>query len=124
MPFVQATVDPAPFMAAQSKYGWQIPLDQEEVLGTCAKFRYDSQISRQGNNKPMTSFAKMDEIDVLRVKLEMLRHQHRDLDSAIAALHDRGAADMLTLKRLKKQKLALKDQIVALQDRILPDIIA
>ena len=31
---------------------------------------------------------------------------------------------MLTIKRLKKQKLALKDQIVVLEDRILPDIIA
>lgn len=72
----------------------------------------------------MSTFAKMDEIDVLRVKLEMLKSQHRDLDSAIAALHDRASTDMLTIKRLKKQKLALKDQIVQLEDRIHPDIIA
>lgn len=72
----------------------------------------------------MTSFVKMDEIDVLRVKLEMLKSQHRDLDTAIDALHARGSTDMLTIKRLKKQKLALKDQIVALEDRIFPDIIA
>ncbi len=72
----------------------------------------------------MTTFAKMDEIDVLRVKLEMLKSQHRDLDSAIEALHDRASTDMLTIKRLKKQKLAIKDQIVALEDRIHPDIIA
>jgi hypothetical protein len=98
--------------------------DQEEVLGTYAKIVYDNQIKTRGDDRPMTSFAKMDEIDVLRVKLEMLKHQHRDLDSAIAALHDRGAPDMLTIKRLKKQKLALKDQIVVLQDRIFPDIIA
>ena len=72
----------------------------------------------------MTTFAKMDEIDVLRVKLEMLKRQHRDLDSAIEALHDSASTDMLTIKRLKKQKLAIKDQIVVLEDRILPDIIA
>ena len=72
----------------------------------------------------MTTFAKMDEIDVLRVKLEMLKRQHRDLDSAIEALHDRASTDMLTIKRLKKQKLAIKDQIVVLEDRVLPDIIA
>ena len=72
----------------------------------------------------MTTFAKMDEIDVLRVKLEMLKRQHRDLYSAIEALHDRASTDMLTIKRLKKQKLAIKDQIVVLEDRILPDIIA
>jgi hypothetical protein len=72
----------------------------------------------------MTTFAKMDEIDVLRVKLEMLKRQHRDLDSAIEALYDRASTDMVTIKRLKKQKLAIKDQIVVLEDRILPDIIA
>ncbi|MBE0413476.1 DUF465 domain-containing protein [Yoonia sp.] len=66
----------------------------------------------------------MEETDVLRVELEVLKRQHRDLDEAIDALHARGSADMLTLKRLKKQKLALKDQIFRLEDRIFPDIIA
>ena len=72
----------------------------------------------------MNSSAKMDELDVLRVELEVLRAAHRDLDTAIEALHERGDRDMLTLQRLKKRKLALKDKIVQLQDRILPDIIA
>jgi hypothetical protein len=72
----------------------------------------------------MNSSAKMDEIDVLRVKLAMLRQEHRDLDTAIQALHDKGMPDMLTLQRLKRQKLALKDRIAALEDRITPDIIA
>lgn len=68
--------------------------------------------------------SKMEQLEVLRVKLAVLKREHRDLDEAIDALHARGSADMLTIKRLKKQKLALKDQIVALEDRILPDIIA
>jgi hypothetical protein len=72
----------------------------------------------------MNMFAQMDQIEVLRIKLEMLRREHRDLDEAIHALQERGSADMLTIRRLKKQKLALKDQITQLQDRILPDIIA
>lgn len=72
----------------------------------------------------MNTTAKMEQREVLRVELEVLKREHRDLDAAIAALHERGAADMLTLKRLKKQKLQLKDQIVALEDRLLPDIIA
>jgi hypothetical protein len=72
----------------------------------------------------MNTTAKMEQTEVLRVKLEVLRHEHSDLDAAIAALHAHGAADMLTLKRLKKQKLSLKDQITQLEDRILPDIIA
>ena len=72
----------------------------------------------------MNSTAKMDETEVLRVKLEVLRREHRDLDEAISALQERASADMLTIRRLKKQKLALKDRISVLEDRILPDIIA
>lgn len=72
----------------------------------------------------MNISAKMDQIEVLRIKLEVLKREHRDLDEAIHALHERGAADMLTVRRLKKQKLYLKDQITQIEDRILPDIIA
>ena len=72
----------------------------------------------------MKSSNEMEQYDVLRVKLEVLRQEHRDLDEAIDALQQRGSSDMLTIKRLKKQKLALKDRIAYLEDRILPDIIA
>ena len=61
--------------------------------------------------------------DVLRVELETLRQSHRDLDEAIRALEETGG-DMLTVRRFKKQKLALKDKIAVLEDRITPDIIA
>jgi hypothetical protein len=72
----------------------------------------------------MNMSAQMEQEEVLRIKLEMLRREHRDLDEAIDALQERGSADMLTVRRLKKQKLALKDQIRIIEDRILPDIIA
>ena len=72
----------------------------------------------------MNISAQMEQIDVLRIKVEMLKREHRDLDDAIHALQERGTADMLTVRRLKKQKLHLKDQIAVLEDRILPDIIA
>jgi hypothetical protein len=72
----------------------------------------------------MNSSAEMDQHDVLRVKLEVLKQEHRDLDEAIDALQARGSSDMLMIKRLKKQKLGLKDRITVLADRILPDIIA
>ena len=49
--------------------------------------------------------------DVLRVELEVFRREHRDLDDAIAALIQIDTADQLTLKRLKKKKLVLKDMI-------------
>ena len=62
--------------------------------------------------------------DVLRVELEEFRRQHRDLDEAIAALEEKGARDPLTIKRLKQQKLRLKDRIAWIEDRLTPDIIA
>lgn len=62
--------------------------------------------------------------DVLRVELAVFRREHRDLDEAITALNERGTADPLTLRRLKKQKLLLKDKIANIADRLTPDIIA
>ena len=62
--------------------------------------------------------------EVLRVKLEVLRREHRDLDEAITAMQDRGTSDQLTLKRLKKRKLMLKDQIARIEDELTPDLIA
>ncbi|MBR9651033.1 YdcH family protein [Thalassovita aquimarina] len=62
--------------------------------------------------------------EVLRVELEVFRREHRDLDEAITALTERGTADQLTLQRLKKKKLQLKDLIARIEDRLTPDIIA
>lgn len=62
--------------------------------------------------------------EVLRVKLELLQREHRDLDAAIAALDGEGRADALTVRRLKKRKLMLKDEIQRISDEITPDIIA
>ena len=67
----------------------------------------------------------MDEDDVLRVELDVLKREHRDLDEAIKALESApGLPDVLTIKRRKKEKLLLKDRIRLLEDRLLPDIIA
>ncbi|MDZ4094569.1 MAG: DUF465 domain-containing protein [Paracoccaceae bacterium] len=62
--------------------------------------------------------------DMLRIKLEVLRRDHRDLDEAVQALTASVSPDPLMLRRLKKQKLALKDQIVKIEDELIPDIIA
>ncbi|MFT3973931.1 MAG: DUF465 domain-containing protein [Amaricoccus sp.] len=74
-------------------------------------------------NRPQTP-QTMPRDEVLRVKLELLQREHRDLDDAITALHTEGRADQLTLRRLKKRKLVLKDEIQRLSDEITPDIIA
>lgn len=66
----------------------------------------------------------MSKDEVLRVKFEVLKREHRDLDEAIAALQEKPAPDQLTVKRLKKQKLGLKDRIAQLSDQLTPDIIA
>lgn len=69
--------------------------------------------------------ATMDEAEVLRLELEVLRQAHRDLDAAIRALEEGPVPpDMLTIRRKKKEKLALKDRIRLIEDRLLPDIIA
>ncbi|SER72877.1 hypothetical protein SAMN04490244_102313 [Tranquillimonas rosea] len=68
--------------------------------------------------------SKMEREEVLRVRLEVLRREHRDLDEAITALQEAGRADPLTLQRLKRQKLALKDRIAQIEDELFPDIIA
>lgn len=57
-------------------------------------------------------------------RIELLRQEHRDLDTAIAALVDSGARDQLQLARLKKRKLMLRDEIAMLEDQLIPDIIA
>lgn len=62
--------------------------------------------------------------EVLRVELEVFRRQHRDLDQAISALEEKGTGDQLTIRRLKKRKLLLKDMISVIEDRLTPDIIA
>jgi hypothetical protein len=72
----------------------------------------------------MNAPTELDPHEIMRVKLEVLRREHRDLDDAIRALEERGTADQLTLRRLKKQKLGLKDRIARLEDILTPDIIA
>lgn len=73
----------------------------------------------------MNISGEMQTEEVLRVRLQLLLREHRDLDDAIRALEDKGGvADQFTIRRLKKQKLGLKDRIAELEDRLTPDIIA
>ncbi len=60
----------------------------------------------------------------LRRQLERLREEHRDLDTAIEALDNAGAADRLQMQRLKKRRLGLRDRLYQLEDLLTPDIIA
>jgi len=64
------------------------------------------------------------DVEALRAKLTALTVEHRDLDDVIARLAEGMPFDQLRLQRLKKRKLALKDQISKIESELLPDIIA
>lgn len=66
----------------------------------------------------------MDDQEELKKVLEELRIEHRDLDVAIEQLSRSVPVDFLRLQRLKKRKLALKDQMQKIESMLLPDIIA
>ena len=64
------------------------------------------------------------DIEALKAKLAALTVEHRDLDDVIARIAEHAPFDQLQLQRLKKRKLALKDQISKIESDLLPDIIA
>ena len=63
-----------------------------------------------------------EEIALVEEKLAALRIEHRDLDDVIARLVDDRYPDELQLRRLKRRKLMLKDQITILEQQLVPDI--
>ena len=62
--------------------------------------------------------------DLPAPELEQLKQEHRRLDAEIDAHIQQGAIGQIELARLKKRKLMIKDQIQALMDASVPDIIA
>jgi len=62
------------------------------------------------------------ETERLRQRLQELILEHRDLDDVITRLSQDPFIDQLQLRRMKKRKLQLKDQITILRSRLIPDI--
>lgn len=60
----------------------------------------------------------------LQAQVKELRLEHADLDASIEALSHMPIPDQLLIARLKRKKLLLRDEIVKIESRILPDIIA
>jgi hypothetical protein len=60
----------------------------------------------------------------IATRLHSLEIEHHDLDDVIGRLSGDPSQDQLQLRRLKKRKLILKDQIQRLRARLIPDIIA
>ena len=66
----------------------------------------------------------VNEGEALQMLLDDLRREHRALDEQITELQASISIDPLTLQRLKRRKLQLKDQISKISDQLYPDIIA
>lgn len=74
---------------------------------------------------PVSCFVHvMDYLEGLREKLSALRQEHRDLDDVITRLEEAFPRDELQLRRLKKRKLQLRDEIMKIEGMLIPDIIA
>ena len=59
-----------------------------------------------------------------RAEIAALRRQHQALDATLRAMQAHPSPDQLQIVRVKKRKLALRDRIVELEDRLTPDLIA
>ncbi len=58
-----------------------------------------------------------------RLEYARVKQEHADFDAAINAMMATGC-DPLQIQRMKKKKLALKDRLAEVNDKIIPDIIA
>lgn len=65
-----------------------------------------------------------EELSNIRKRVIELKIEHRDLDDAIQHLIETGTFEELKIKRLKKRKLQLKDDIARLENTLIPDILA
>lgn len=59
----------------------------------------------------------------LKMQIAKLRHEHTDYDVAINAMIETGV-DAVSIQRMKKKKLAIKDKLAQFNDQMIPDIIA
>lgn len=62
------------------------------------------------------------DFSAIKERLNALRQEHRDLDQAIAQMGENPATDQLHLRRMKKRKLRLRDQISYWESRLIPDL--
>lgn len=70
----------------------------------------------------MSKFGKPGKVDLIRSRIIELQLEHRGLDSLIDSNPTGGDFDDLALRRLKKRRLQIRDEILALQMQLVPDI--
>ena len=66
----------------------------------------------------------MHENEIANIKqwLSTLKVEHRDLDQVIDDMTQDRTVDQIQLRRMKKRKLAIKDQISKLESKLIPDL--
>jgi hypothetical protein len=76
--------------------------------------------------RPTIPKARMDDLEEAKIRAEIgrLTEEHRDLDQMIDRVSDSAPFDELQMRRMKKRKLAIKDQLARLNAMLVPDIIA
>lgn len=65
-----------------------------------------------------------EELNNIRKRVVELKLEHRDLDDAIEVMIATGTFEELKIKRMKRRKLQLKDDIARLENTLIPDILA
>ncbi len=62
--------------------------------------------------------------DSIREQLDQVKAEHKALDEQLEQLSRAQPIDFLTITKIKKEKLRLKDTIQRLESMLIPDIIA
>ena len=62
------------------------------------------------------------DIEAIKSKVAALKTEHRELDETLVRLSATVPVNHLQMQRLKKRKLALKDQILKLESQLIPDL--
>ena len=80
--------------------------------------------AKTADSPQQNNHAQNSDMQGLQRQLAELESEHRDLDEVISRLNDGTPINQLQIQRLKKRKLNLKDEIIRLHAKLLPDIIA
>lgn len=105
-----------------SKHSGRIALEANIIAFDALSNSSISSPSRYNPEISQSSKQSMPDFEAIKLKIETLRLEHRDLDDVIMRLSDEKAIDQLQIRRLKKRKLLLKDQIAKLESKLIPDL--